>query len=284
MVSLRRTCRARKDLVTHRVGVANQLRAHLRNTFPGAVGLFAGIASGISLAFLTRFDTQDRADWLTPTRLGKWLTSVGYSGRTDPATLHARLLAAPRGATGTDATTQAHVTHALVAVLHTLLAQIKTLTTQITHQLDAHTDQHIFTSLPRSGRVRAARLLAEIGDCRARSPPPNPSPASPAPHPPPDNPARADPSASAGPATNNSATPSPTSPATPDTPTPGPPTSTAKPSPAATIIPTPSASSPAPGSSSSGTAGKPTPPTTPPATTPCNESSPSRPPKPRPPK
>ena len=33
-------------------------------------------------------------------------------------------------------------------------------------------DAHIFTSLPRSGRVRAARLLAEIGDCRARFPTP----------------------------------------------------------------------------------------------------------------
>ena len=30
----------------------------------------------------------------------------------------------------------------------------------------------MFTSLPRSGRVRAARLLAEIGDCRARFPTP----------------------------------------------------------------------------------------------------------------
>ncbi|HXL18006.1 MAG TPA: IS110 family transposase, partial [Streptosporangiaceae bacterium] len=30
-VTLRRACRARKDLVSHRVGLANQLRAHLRN-------------------------------------------------------------------------------------------------------------------------------------------------------------------------------------------------------------------------------------------------------------
>jgi hypothetical protein len=66
-VALRRTCRARKDLIAHRVGIANQLRAHLRNVFPGAIGLFAEIDSPISLAFLTRFDTQDKADWLTPT-------------------------------------------------------------------------------------------------------------------------------------------------------------------------------------------------------------------------
>src|SRR5215207_7685384 len=171
-VALRRACRARKDLIAHRVAVANQLRAHLRNAFPGAVGLFAEIDSPISCAFLTRFDTQNRADWLSPKRLGAWLSSIGYSGRTDPARLHAHLVAAPRGATGHDGDLNAQITHALVAVLTTLADQIKTLSSQIADQLAAHTDSHIFTSLPRAGRVRAARLLAEIGDCRARFPTP----------------------------------------------------------------------------------------------------------------
>ena len=171
-VSLRRACRARKDLVSHRVAVANQLRAHLRNAFPGAAGLFAGIDSPISLKFLARFGTQDRARWLSPRRLAAWLASVGYCGRTDPAILHARLVAAPRGATGDDGAAQAHVTAALLAVLATLVEQIKVLSEQICEQLALHADAHIFTSLPRSGTVRAARLLAEIGDCRARFPTP----------------------------------------------------------------------------------------------------------------
>jgi transposase len=171
-VTLRRACRARKDLVSHRVAMANQLRAHLRNAFPGAVGLFAGIDSPISLKFLARFDTQDRASWLSPARLAAWLASAGYSGRTGPAVLHARLAAAPRGATGDDGTAQAHVTHALHAVLTTLGEQIKALSEQIGEQLALHADAHVFTSLPRSGTVRAARLLAEIGDCRARFPTP----------------------------------------------------------------------------------------------------------------
>ena len=171
-IALRRACRARKDLVKHRVAAANQLRAHLRNVLPGAIGLFKDIDSEISLAFLARFDTQDRADWLTPKRLGDWLAKQGYPGRTDPAVLHQRLLDAPRGATGDHATTQAHITASYVALLNTLVEQIKALSTQIDRQLDAHPDAHIFTSLPRSGRVRAARLLAEIGDCRARFPTP----------------------------------------------------------------------------------------------------------------
>jgi transposase len=171
-VTLRRTCRARKDLVAHRVGVANQLREHLHRVFPGAVGLFADIDSQISLSFLARFDCQDRADWLSPKRLAAWLASVGYCGRTDPAVLHTRLTAAPRGAIGEQGVAETHVTRALLTVLVTLTEQIKAMSIQIDEQLALHTDAHIFTSLPRSGRVRAARLLTEIGDCRARFPTP----------------------------------------------------------------------------------------------------------------
>src|SRR5262249_24907249 len=40
--TLRQTCRARQDLVRHRVAVTNQLRAHLLSAFPSAAGLFRG--------------------------------------------------------------------------------------------------------------------------------------------------------------------------------------------------------------------------------------------------
>ena len=170
--ALRRACRARKDLVTHRVSAANQLRAHLQRVFPGAVGLFADIDSPISLAFLARFTSQDQADWLSPKRLAAWLRSVGYCGRVNPATLHERLADAPRGATQESGRAEAHVTRAFLAVLTTLNEQIKTLSIQIDEQLTLHADAHIFTSLPRAGRVRAARLLAEIGDARGRFPTP----------------------------------------------------------------------------------------------------------------
>jgi transposase len=40
-IALRRTCRARKDLVAHRVAAANQLRAHLHNVFPAPLGCSA---------------------------------------------------------------------------------------------------------------------------------------------------------------------------------------------------------------------------------------------------
>ena len=168
--ALRTTVRARRDMVVHRVATANQLRAHLQIVFPAAAGLFDAIDSDVSLRFLERFSTQGQADWLSPKRLGSWLASIGYSGGTDPEVIFARITAAPRGTTGADAATHSVTTQSYIAVLRTLNTQISTLAASIAEQLDVHPDAKIFTSLPRSGSVRAARLLAEIGDARGRFP------------------------------------------------------------------------------------------------------------------
>jgi transposase len=98
-VALRAAVRARKDLVIHRVSLCNQLREHLRNFYPGPVGLFHELDGEMSLRFLSRFDCQERADWLSGKRLAAFLKGVRYSGHTTGEVLHTRLTAAPRGAT-----------------------------------------------------------------------------------------------------------------------------------------------------------------------------------------
>jgi len=170
--TLRMTVRARQDLVAARVAMANQLRAHLQTTLPGAIGLFRDIDSTITLAFLTRFPSQDKADWLSRTRLGNWLRSTGYNHLAKLDQLWAHLDNAPAGTRGPEAEARAQITVAMVAGLGALRAQIKALEEQIAIQLAQHPDAAIFTSLPRSGTVRAARLLAEIGDARGRYPTP----------------------------------------------------------------------------------------------------------------
>jgi len=167
--TLRAAVRARRDLVAHRITACNQLRAHLAAAFPGAVGLFAHLDSQISLAFLARFGSQDAAGQLSENDLDAWLHTLPYrSCPAGPGQLRARLQAALPGAAGADGAARAAITSALVATLTTLTAKIKALEAEIAAQLAAHPDAHIFTSLPRAGTVRAARLLAETGDCRAR--------------------------------------------------------------------------------------------------------------------
>jgi transposase len=171
-VTLRATCRARKDLVGHRVALANQLRAHLQLALPGAVGLFRDLDSPISLRFLARFPNQQAADRLSPKRLAAWLTAAGDSGRKPATVLHAHLTGAPRGPIGPDGDARTHITRALLAAISAIVTQIAALDAHIAEQLELHPDHDIFCSLPRSGTVRAARLLGEIGDCRGRFPTP----------------------------------------------------------------------------------------------------------------
>jgi transposase len=172
-ITLRGAVRARRDLVAHRVAACNQLRAHLAVAFPAAVGLFRDLDSPISLAFLTCFGSQDAAAQLDEQAIVAWLKTIPVRGRPAPVSvLCARLRTAPGGATGPDGAAQAAITAALTATVTMLAAQAKALENEIGSQLAAHPDAHIFTSLPRAGTLRAARLLAEIGDCRSRFPDP----------------------------------------------------------------------------------------------------------------
>jgi len=82
-----------------------------------------------------------------------------------------RLATAPHGAMGGDGTALARVTRALLDLLNSLVTQIKALEAQIAGQLARRAEAHVFT-LSRSWTVRAARLLAKIGDCRGRYPVP----------------------------------------------------------------------------------------------------------------
>jgi len=171
-LALRASVRGRKELVATRVATANQLRAHLQLVFPAAVGLFAEIDSRITLRFLERFPSADKATWLSELRMQAWLRANAYSGRHTARELMDRLRTAPKGVQGATAEAQAVVTLSLVRVLRVLVAEIAQLERHIREQLAVHPDGPIFCSLPRAGTVRAAALLVEIGDCRARFPSP----------------------------------------------------------------------------------------------------------------
>lgn len=169
--TLRTLVRARADLVQHRVAVVNQLHAHLQTVLPAAAGLFSELHGQTARAFLTAFPTQDHLDALTEPELAAWLREHRYYAR--PAhQVWQRIKAAPTGPTGPAAAALAAVTTAYTAALTAIVEQSTILEAQIADALTAHPDAPVFTSLPRSGTVRAARLLAEIGDARGRHPTP----------------------------------------------------------------------------------------------------------------
>jgi transposase len=166
--ALRTVVRTRDDIVALRVAAANQLAALLAAHWPGALAIFADIESPIALDFLTRYPTAAHAARVGEQRLAAFCVKHGYSGRRPAAELLRRLRQAPAGTAGetlTDAIRDAVL--ALVTVLKTLGSARKDLDRSVAAHLGEHPDEKIFTSLPRSGRINAAQVLAEWGDSRA---------------------------------------------------------------------------------------------------------------------
>ncbi len=164
--ALRTVVRTRDDLVQMRVAATNQLAALLDAHWPGGKAVFADIESPIALAFLTRYPTA-AARHLGEKRMAGFLVKHGYSGRRPAAELLTRLRSAPTG-TLDDTLTEAvrDAVLAQVAVLTAIGDALKDLDRSVAAHLGEHPDGPIFTSLPRSGQINAAQVLAEWGDVR----------------------------------------------------------------------------------------------------------------------
>ena len=165
--ALRAVVRARDDLVAQRTATHNQLEALLQATWPGAVSVFADVTSAICLDFLEKYPTWNSARLLGEKRMAGFLIKHGYSGRRPAGELLARLRQAPDGIDDIDHAEAARdAVLGYVEVLRSLNRSIKNLDRSIAAHLGEHPDGKIFTSLPRSGQVNAAQMLAEWGDSR----------------------------------------------------------------------------------------------------------------------
>lgn len=166
---LRALVRARDDLVGMRVALANQLRAALDAFWPGANAIFADIDSPIALDFVRKFSTPANAARLGEKRLAAFLAQKAYCGRRSAAELLERLKTAPLGRAGEIENDCRGVTVVAMAnALAVLVAEIAELTARIEHDVAALADGRIVMSFPRSGRVCAAQILAELGTQRER--------------------------------------------------------------------------------------------------------------------
>jgi len=167
--ALRALVRSRDHLVAQRLATANQLRALLDGFWPGAAQLFFQIDSPIALAFLQRYPTPSSTSHLGEKRMAEFLRSRGYSGRKSAAEMLMRLRAAAAGRTGPlEEQALGELVLALSRVLETLVEQIAGLTSRVEQQVEALADGILLMSLPRTGKLNAAQILAEIGDVRQR--------------------------------------------------------------------------------------------------------------------
>lgn len=171
--ALRALTRAREDLVSTRVALANELRAQLECFWPGAAQIFAEIDSPIALAFLKRYPAPADARGLGQQRLQRFLARNHYCGRRPVGELLTRLRGTADGRAGTlETEARRQIVLGLVAALEPIVTQIAQLTSEIRSALADHVDGAIFSSLFRDPKtaICPATILAEMGDCRPRYP------------------------------------------------------------------------------------------------------------------
>ena len=151
-----------------RVAASNQLSALLDMYWPGAKVIFADVESAIALAFLARYPTYVSAQQLSERRLQTFITRHQYSGRRSGAELLVLLRSAPAGVADPVISRAARdAVLAMVGVVTAIKSALKAMDASVVAHLGEHPDAAIFTSLPRSGQINAAQVLAEWGDSRA---------------------------------------------------------------------------------------------------------------------
>ncbi|MGZ3629594.1 MAG: IS110 family RNA-guided transposase [Ktedonobacteraceae bacterium] len=156
-------------LIQMQTRLVNQLTACLKAYYPVALKLFAKLQQRSTLTFLQTYPTPQDAMAASVEQLEATLRAGGHTNPTKAApkifqTLHQPHLTANAITTRT----KSRLLLALVSQLVPLLEQIAAYDKEINTLFLTHPDHEIFESLPGAGQRIAPRLLAEIGDDRAR--------------------------------------------------------------------------------------------------------------------
>ena len=173
--AIRVLARAQQDAVWARQQIGNQIRDLLKDFYPAALAAFAelpsgGLARADARTILAAAPTPAQAAKLTPARLRRLLVKAGRRRDLDRDVERLRALF-----TDTYLHQPPMVENAMGIQLATLLRQFEAACAaadELAEAAIAHFEQHpdaaIVISFPGLGNLTGARVLAEIGDDRAR--------------------------------------------------------------------------------------------------------------------
>lgn len=169
---LRVISRDRERVLRAQRAVESQLRAALESYHPAPLHLFSAVDRDITLAFLSDYPNPESASRLGQRRMEMFCTRHGYSGRTAPGELAARLqthllTASPGTSAGAQFSTGLLTEH-----LALLNAHLRAYDRRLDQLLAEHPDAAILRSFPGIGPVIAGVLIAEMGEDRSRFPTP----------------------------------------------------------------------------------------------------------------
>lgn len=169
VAELKQLTRDQDTLIRMQTRLVNQLTACLKAYYPVALDLFCKLQQKSTLLFLQAYPTPQKALAATSLEIQQQLKHTKHPHPADGAAsiveqLHHPHLQADEVLTRT----KSRLMLVLTSQLLPLIEQIAQYDKEIDTLFLTHEDHAIFESLPRAGQHLAPRLLAEIGDDRAR--------------------------------------------------------------------------------------------------------------------
>jgi transposase len=169
IAELKTLTRDQDGLIQMQTRLVNQLTACLKAYYPVALTLFSKVQQPSTLHFLQAFPTPQQAMDASQEQIAAVLKKVRHptpeqTARQIVAQLHQPHLTADALTTRT----KSRLALAVIRQLLPVMEEIAAYDQEILRLFLMHADSHLFDTLPRAGKRIAPRLLAEIGDDRAR--------------------------------------------------------------------------------------------------------------------
>ena len=166
---LRQLTRSHKSLVQQKTKLLNQLTAQLKCYYPVALRLFSRLDHKITMAFLERFPSPDKAAAASLDDIRRFLREHNYWHQDRAMSLYESVhQPSLKGSKDLEAIHETIVT-SLIGVLRSLVAEIEKLTSKISEEFEHNQAHKVFSSLP-TGGLTAARINGELGSDGARYP------------------------------------------------------------------------------------------------------------------
>jgi transposase len=166
---LRLLCRDEVTLIEQRTAFITQLRHALAEYYPTALEAFDNWGAPAAWRFVQRFPTPQALQVAGKRQWEKFLHSHRlWRTESGPRRLELFAHATDFGGSAPTAKAKSQLALALVSLLLTVEDQLDLYRKRIEELFGRHPDHDLFGSLPGAGPKLAPRLLAEIGDDRAR--------------------------------------------------------------------------------------------------------------------
>ena len=166
---LRQPTRSHKSLGQQKTKLLNQLTTQLKSYYPVALRLFSRLDHKITMAFLERFPSPEKAAAASLEDLRRFFREKNYSHQYRANYIYESLQQPSLRAPIELEEIHEAIVLSLVAVLRSLVAEIEKLARKINVEFEHNPAYEVFSSLP-TGELTVARINGELGSDGTRYP------------------------------------------------------------------------------------------------------------------